>query len=144
MEPLTVLAGMVMLITTGVFEGMGKDLQKKLVSIIHEKFKSTGTESLLRNAESKPTEPNLAAVKSVLISQMIEDESFSKRLAELVEKFNSLGTVQQAIFDRTRAKKIEFDDISQKAKGSSVNQGVVISSEISDDVKFGNVTQEAN
>jgi hypothetical protein len=145
MEPLTVLASTVVaLVFAGVFEGLGQDLQKQLITTIREKFKASGTEGALRRAEAKPTESNVVVVEAELLTQMTEDQLFAKRLAEFVHELEAAGAIHQVMARGVKATNLETRDMAQKARGSSINQVMGSDLEASGDVKLGNLTQEGN
>lgn len=145
MEPLTVLATSVAaMIFTGVFEGLGQDLQKQLISIVREKFKASETEKLLKRAEDKPTKSNISVVEAELVTQMAEDKFFAENLVKVVNELEAVRVVHQAMASHIKSNNLETEDMTQRARGDSISQLMGTGLEVSEDIKFGNLTQEGN
>ncbi|MBW4431980.1 MAG: hypothetical protein KME28_09685 [Pelatocladus maniniholoensis HA4357-MV3] len=152
MEPLVTIATVIVtLIFNGVFEGLGQDIEKgttakitQLIAIIREKFKASETEVLLTRAEKQPTELNIAAVKTELVTQMSEDKVFAQKLADLLRELESNKIIRHVMASNIKAKSLEAKDMHQIAtSGSSVELIMGCGLEIEGDVKFGNLTQES-
>lgn len=109
MEPITTVAGTIAaLILSEAFKESGKSLGKgasekitQLFKVIREKLKLAGTEGLLTRVEKQPTEPSVAILEAEIVTQMTEDQIFTKRLVELVKQLqeeksltSSIGNIQ--------------------------------------------------
>jgi hypothetical protein len=152
MEPITTIATTIMTLIFGeaLKEGgktLGKSASDKiaqLVTTIRQRFKESGTESLLIRAEKQPTESNVAVVEAELITQMNGDEVFVSHLEEMLKQLEQLGVDHQVMISGIRAKTLEVKgDMSQKTSRGG-DQVIGTDLDIAGDVKFdGKLTQES-
>jgi hypothetical protein len=153
MEPLTLTAGA---ITTLIFsealkeggKAIGKGVAEQvaqLLNVIRQKFQAAGTEGILKRAEENPTQKNQATFQDELETQMQEDETFAKRLQELVTQLKANETINQMFLKGVKVKgQAKVGDIDLTAtRDGAVNQEAVVDAEFGDDLNLGNVNIKA-
>ena len=152
MEPITVVAATIatLFFSEAAKEG-GKSLgagASKLVSLlmttVHNKFKSAGTEGLLARTEKHPTEANMTLVQGELVAQMEEDGEFATQLQELLAQLETAGVVRQVMAGNFEISgDLELGNLSQKAsRGGSVDQEMLTNVK-AQNIRLGNLSQES-
>lgn len=155
MEPVTLTAGTIAsLIFSKALEKGGEQLGeavsdkiaqllKVIREVIREKFKSKGMEGILTQAQDNPIETNKSVFKTVLETQMEDDEVFAQKLKALMDELKSDEQVNQIFFKGVKVKGgAEIGDVEQTATpGGSVRQEAVTEVEVGGDLKIGNMKQ---
>ncbi len=151
MEPVTLTAGTIAsLIFSKALEKGGEQLGEavsdkigQLLKVIREKFKSKGMEGILTQAQDNPIETNKSVFKTVLETQMEDDEAFAQKLKALMDELKSDEQVNQIFFKGVNVKGgAEIGDVEQTTTpGASVRQEAVTEVEVGGDLKIGHVKQ---
>jgi hypothetical protein len=155
MEPLSLLAAAVTTyILPKALEKVGEKMGEATLAksseivqatrkIVKEKLQSTHTDGVLTLVESDPTETNVEVLKTVLLSQMRADPTFTSLLKELVNQIQAQSPVLQAVLEEVRIKgNVELGNIEQISAGSSSQQIVGRNLGVGGDFKVGDIIQE--
>lgn len=153
MEPIITLATS---ITTLIFskalekggEKLGEGISDKigqLLNFIREKFQKEEVEGKLTKAQEDPSDKNKSRFERELAEQMEDDETFAKKLKELMDKLKSDKQINQILFKGVKVKgDTEIGDVEQTATGSgSTNQEAFTEVQIDGNLKVGNMKQQS-
>lgn len=160
MEPLSVLAGTAAaIVLPKVLEKAGETIGEKLGEAaiakssdtvqmvrrtVQEKLQESGTASLLKRAEEKPTTQNIQVLEGELVSQMEEDQAFAAQLQELIQQIQAQSPSIQAVLDTVRIKgSAEIGNIEQVSEGGAAEQIVARNLGVGGDLRMGDITQKS-
>lgn len=155
MEPLSILAGAVTTyILPKALEKVGEKVGEAALAksgeaiqatrrTVQKKLQATNTHGVLTLAESDPTEVNVEILKTVLLSQMKNDQTFTSQLQTLINQIQAQSPALQAVLDEVRIKgNVELGNIKQTSVSKSVQQVVGRNLGVGGDFKAGDITQE--
>ena len=155
MEPLSLLAGAVTTyILPKALERVGEKVGEAALAksseviqatrkTVREKLQVTNTDGVLALVESDPTEANVEVLKTVLLSQMKADSTFTSRLQELINQIQAQSPALQAVLDGVRIKgNAELGNIKQTNARGTAEQIIGRNLGVEGDFKAGDISQE--